>query len=147
MPSNLRASSSNTLMNSPPIILRFCSGSATPASLSRKRSVASTYTRFAFNWFLNTSITFSDSPFLIRPWFTCTHTRLFPIALIRSAATTELSTPPDNARSTFLSPTCLRISSTWSFTKFVMFQLASALQVSNTNDFTASLIASSSFVN
>ena len=38
MPSSLRASSSNTRMNSPPMILRLLSGSATPASLSRKRS-------------------------------------------------------------------------------------------------------------
>ena len=42
IPSNLRASSSNTRMNSPPIIFRFSSGSATSASLSKKRSVAST---------------------------------------------------------------------------------------------------------
>ena len=34
------------------------------------------------------------------------HTHLIFISLIRSAATTEESTPPDSARSTFLSPTC-----------------------------------------
>ena len=34
-------SSSKTLTNSPPIILRFVSGSATPANKSKKRSVAS----------------------------------------------------------------------------------------------------------
>ncbi len=36
MPSSLRASSSNTRINSAPIILRFASGSDTPASLFRE---------------------------------------------------------------------------------------------------------------
>ena len=63
------------------------------------------------------------------------------------AARTELSTPPESARRTFLSPTCWRMSSTWSATKFFMFQLASALHVSNTKSLTAALIASSSLAN
>lgn len=134
IPSSFLASSSNTRMNSAPIILRFCSGSATPASFPRKRSTASTYTRFASIWFLNTSITLSDSPFLIRPWFTWTQVSCFPMALMSRAATTELSTPPDKASSTFLSPTCWRINSTWSEIKFFIFQLAWALHVSNTKE-------------
>ena len=42
MPSSFADSSSNTLMNSPPMIFLFFSGSSTPARRSRKRSVAST---------------------------------------------------------------------------------------------------------
>ena len=57
--------------------------------------MASTYTKFASIWFWNTSMTCSDSPLRISPWFTCTHTRFFPMALMSSAATTEESTPPD----------------------------------------------------
>ena len=41
-PSSLRASSAKTSMNSSPMMWRFRSGSETPASLSRKRSTAST---------------------------------------------------------------------------------------------------------
>ena len=96
------------------MILRLVSGSSTSARRSRKRSVASTYTKFASIWFWNTSMTCSDSPLRISPWFTCTHTRFFPMALMSSAATTEESTPPDSASSTFLSPTCSRMAATCS---------------------------------
>ena len=43
--------------------------------------MASTYTKFASIWFWNTSMTCSDSPLRMSPWFTCTHTRFFPMAL------------------------------------------------------------------
>ena len=118
IPSSLRASSSNTRMNSAPITLRFVSGSATPASLSRKRSTASTYVRFAPSWFLNTSMTCSLSPLRIRPWFTCTHSSCLPTALMSSAATTDESTPPDSASSTLPSPICARSASTCSAMNF-----------------------------
>ena len=52
---------------------------------------------------LNVSMTSSDSFFLIKPLFTCTQTSCLPIALIKSAATTDESTSPLNAKSTFLS--------------------------------------------
>ncbi len=113
----LRASSSNTRMNSAPMILRFFSGSSTPASRSRKRSVASTYTRLASIWFLNMSMTCSDSPLRMRPWFTCTHMRFSPMARSMSAATTELSTPPESASSTLPSPTWSRMACTCSSMK------------------------------
>src|SRR5690606_40858262 len=97
-------------------------------------SPASTYTRLASSSSLNTSTTCSDSPLRISPLLTWTHTSCLPMVFISSAATTELSTPPERASSTFLLPTCLRISSTWSSMKFFMYQLGSALQVSKTND-------------
>ena len=61
------------------------------------------------------------------------------MARIRSAATTEESTPPDSASSTLRLPTCFLISSIWSAMKLSMFQLAWALQVSNTKLRSASL--------
>ena len=50
----------------------------------------------------------------MRPWFTCTQMSCLPMALISSAATTDESTPPDSASSTFWSPIWARIASTCS---------------------------------
>ena len=60
MPS-LRASSSKTRMNSSPTILRFSSGSETPASRERKRSCAWTCTSGTRKWLENVSTTCSAS--------------------------------------------------------------------------------------
>ena len=62
-------------------------------------------------------MTCSGSPLRSRPWLTCTHTRFLPMARMSSAATTDESTPPDSASSTFLSPTCARIAATCSSMK------------------------------
>ena len=55
------------------------------------------------------------------------------MALTRSAATTDESTPPESASSTLPFPTCARTRSIWSAMKFFMFQLASAWHVSNSH--------------
>ena len=78
-------------MNSAPMIFLFLSGSSTPASLSRKRSTASTYTRLASIWLRKTSTTCSGSPFLRSPWFTWTHTRFLPIARMSRAEDLSVS--------------------------------------------------------
>ena len=53
----------------------------------------------------------------MRPWFTCTQMSCLPMALMSSAATTELSTPPERASRTFLSPICSRTAATCSSMK------------------------------
>ena len=105
-----RAACSKTRMNSRPMILRFSSGSVTPASASRNCSAAST--------------TFSDHPgggdevaarparprpARSRPWSTNTQVSWSPTARCTSAAATAESTPPDSPQITRLSPTCARI--------------------------------------
>ena len=98
------ASSSNTLINSSPIIFLFFSGSETPASLDKNLSSAFTLIRFISNWFLNICSTSSPSFLRSRPWSTNIHVSCFPIALCNRTAATEESTPPDKASNTFLSP-------------------------------------------
>ena len=56
------ASSSKTSMKTRPMILRFCSGSVTPRAPSRKRSRASTATRFRWKLSRNVATTCSASP-------------------------------------------------------------------------------------
>ena len=56
-----RATSSKMRMNSSPMILRFSSGSVTPASASKKRSAAFTCTRSTRNWRRKVSSTCSLS--------------------------------------------------------------------------------------
>ena len=70
IPSSLAASSSKTRMNSLPIILRFFSGSDTPANLFKKRSLASTLIIFKPNLPPKLSITCSASPLRNKPWST-----------------------------------------------------------------------------
>lgn len=59
-------SSSNTRINSSPMILRFASGSETPASFDRKRSCALTRMKF-ISQFLNAASTSSPSSLRMRP--------------------------------------------------------------------------------
>ena len=77
------------------MILRFCSGSMTPASLDRKRSLASTTRRSALNASRNSDSTCAASPSLCRPVSTKMQVSRWPIARSTSAAATDESTPPD----------------------------------------------------
>ena len=92
---SLRASSSKQRMNSSPMILRLRSGSVTPLSLSRKRSLASTATSGMPNVPEKVSTTRSASRMRIMPWSTNTQVSRSPMALCMSSAATEESTPPD----------------------------------------------------
>mmetsp|Transcript_11015 Transcript_11015/g.23367 ORF Transcript_11015/g.23367 Transcript_11015/m.23367 type:complete len:224 (+) Transcript_11015:575-1246(+) len=94
-----------------PMIFRFFSGSVTPASLSRKRSDASTTRRFTWHSSRMRFKQFFASSFLRHPLSTIKAWNRSPMAwVIRTAATVE-STPPLTAPITWLSPTCLRTSS------------------------------------
>ena len=62
-----RATSSKILMNSSPMILRLPSGSVTPASASKNRSAAFTWTRSMWNWRRKVSSTCSLSLARISP--------------------------------------------------------------------------------
>ena len=100
--------SSKVLMNSSPMIFLFFSGSVTPLSLLKKRSSAFILMKFIPKRPLKVSSTRSPSSFLRRPWSTKTHVRSLPMALLKSAAHTEESTPPERARRTFLPLSSLR---------------------------------------
>ena len=107
--SSLAASSSNTRMNSLPMILRLASGSVTPASLARNRSSASTATSGTLKWSRKAATTWSPSPLRIRPWSTNTQVSWSPIARCTSSAATDESTPPERPQMTWPSPTCSRM--------------------------------------
>ena len=103
--------SSNTRMNSSPIALRFSSGSVTPASRSKKRSLASTWMS-SIPWCRwNVSTTWAASPLRSRPVSTKTQVSWGPTARCTSAAATEESTPPDSPQMTRSWPTWARICS------------------------------------
>ena len=97
-------SSSNTLMNSSPIIFLLASGSVTPFNLPKNLSSQLTLIKFISNLSLNILSTSLPSFFLSKPWSTNTQVKLSPIALWTSTAATDESTPPLKAQSTFLSP-------------------------------------------
>mmetsp|Transcript_24890 Transcript_24890/g.41612 ORF Transcript_24890/g.41612 Transcript_24890/m.41612 type:complete len:287 (+) Transcript_24890:501-1361(+) len=88
----------NTLMNSAPMILRLVSGSATPSSLLKVRSVASTMVTPRCRFSLNIFSTLSRSLYLSRPLSTKQQWRRSPMALCTSVAATAESTPPDSAQ-------------------------------------------------
>ncbi len=94
-PASFLASSSNTAMNSPPMILRFRSGSVTPASFAKNRSLASTTRRSALKASRNSDSTCAASFARCRPVSTKMQVRRDPIALRTSAAATDESTPPE----------------------------------------------------
>ena len=95
-------------MNSLPIALRLASGSVTPASRSRNRSAALTWTRLTLKSRRKVSETCSASPWRSSPVSTNTQVSLSPTARWTSRAATEESTPPDRAHSTWPSPTRAR---------------------------------------
>ncbi len=107
-----RASVSNTSMKVRPMARRFSSGSVTPASAVRKRSVASTCTRLMWRWWLITSTTRSPSARRSSPLSTNTQVSCSPMAWCTSVAATAESTPPLSAQSTLPLPTRLRMSLT-----------------------------------
>ena len=107
------ASSSKTAMNSLPMILRLVSGSVTPASLLRKRSVESTATRRSPRLSRRPCCTFSNSFLRRTPLFTNTQvSREEPwssrMARSTSVAATAESTPPERAQIARPSPTVWR---------------------------------------
>ncbi len=101
-------------MNSRPMILRFSSGSVTPASASRNCSAASTTLSRTPVAATKSRSTCSASPARSSPWSTNTQVSWSPIARCTSAAATAESTPPDSPQMTRLPPTCARIASTCS---------------------------------
>ncbi len=109
-----RCASSNTRMNSRPMILRFVSGSLTPARADRNRSFSSRMMSFTPVEATKSRSICSTSPSRSRPWSTCTQVSWSPTARCTSAAATAESTPPDRAQMTRASPTCARIAATWS---------------------------------
>ena len=91
------------------MILRFSSGSETPASADRKRSAASTTTRSTPVAATKSFSTCSASPERSSPWSTNTQVSWSPTAFCTRAAATEESTPPERAQRTRDSPTFSRI--------------------------------------
>src|SRR5260370_696847 len=65
---SLRASSSNTAINSAPIVFRLTSGSEIPSSLSMNRLLASTWIRFILKASRKVRTTPSTSPFRTPAW-------------------------------------------------------------------------------
>ncbi|MNH17156.1 hypothetical protein D3C79_768150 [compost metagenome] len=115
--SSLLASASNTSMKVRPMILRFFSGSASPARLSRNCFSASARMTLTPMFSLNMAITWSPSCRRSRPLSTNTQVSWSPMARCSSAATTELSTPPDRPSRTLAEPTCSR---TWAMASSTM---------------------------
>ncbi len=111
------ASSSKTAMNSLPMILRLRSGSVTPASFARNRSVASTASRFRPSLSRRLCCTFSNSFLRSTPLLTKTQVRRSPMARCTSVAATEESTPPESAQMARPSPTVRRTEATVSSMK------------------------------
>ena len=100
-------------MNSSPIVLRFTSGSVTPASAEKNRSAAFTWTKSTWNCRRNVSSTCSLSPDRMRPVSTNTQVSWSPMALCTRAAATAESTPPDRAQRTRAVPTWAWMAATW----------------------------------
>ena len=95
-PSTSASAASKTRMNSRPMILRFSSGSLTPASASRKRFCASTTWSLTPVAATKSRSTCSASPLRSSPWSTKTQVSRSPIARCTMAAATAESTPPDS---------------------------------------------------
>ena len=114
------------------MILRFCSGSLTPASLPRNRSLASTTRRSALNASLNSDETWAASFARCSPVSTKMQVRRGPIAFSTSAAATDESTPPDSPQTARpCVPTFAEIAATASLTKPAIVQLGSQPQMRN----------------
>ena len=77
------------------MILRFSSGSDTPASADRKRSSASTTFSCTPVAATKSFSTCSASPLRSSPWSTNTQVSCSPMAFCTMAAATAESTPPD----------------------------------------------------
>ena len=99
-------------MNSLPTVRRFTSGSVTPSSAARNRSVASTERMWRSRLPCRTSSTRSGSSRLSRPLLTKTQVSWSPTARWTRVAATAESTPPERAQMTRPEPTVARIDST-----------------------------------
>ena len=122
-PKTRTSAASKVRMNSRPMILRFSSGSWTPASASRNWSAASTTSR-ASKTSSKSRSTCSVSPLRIIPWSTYTQVSRSPMARCTMAAATAESTPPESAQiARPRSPTCSRIRSTCSSTMLTIVQV------------------------
>mmetsp|Transcript_20478 Transcript_20478/g.72414 ORF Transcript_20478/g.72414 Transcript_20478/m.72414 type:complete len:232 (+) Transcript_20478:382-1077(+) len=127
------ASSSNTSMKLAPMILRFFSGSSTPASAARKRSDASTTRRFTPHSSRRRLRQSAASSCRSSPLSTITAWKRSPMARLSSTAATVESTPPDTAPSTLPSgPTTLRIASTSRSRNDAMFHVCGHLHMPST---------------
>ena len=106
------------------MILRFSSGSLTPARASRKRFSASTTCRSTPVAATKSRSTCSASPLRSRPWSTNTQVSRSPIARCTTAAATAESTPPDSPQMARPeSPICSRMRSICSSTMFTIVQV------------------------
>ena len=114
------------------MILRFASGSSTPANSLKKRSSAFTRVIFKPNLLPNISITWSPSFKRSKPLSTKTQCKFLPIALCNNNATTEESTPPDKPKITSSLPTCALIRATASSMMFSAVHLVSQPQMFTT---------------
>ncbi|MNE39159.1 hypothetical protein D3C80_1330930 [compost metagenome] len=118
MLSSLQDSASNTSMKVRPMILRFFSGSASPARLPRNCSSALARITLTPMFSANMAITCSPSCRRSRPLSTNTQVSWSPMALCSSAATTDESTPPDRPSRTLSVPTWAR---TWAMASSAIF--------------------------
>ena len=109
-------------MNSRPMILRLVSGSVTPASASRKRSLSSATTRRTPVAATKSRSTCSASPARSSPWSTNTQVSWSPTAFCTIAAATAESTPPDSPQITCAAPTWARMRSTCSSMTLALVQ-------------------------
>ena len=123
------ASVSNTSIKVSPMILRFFSGSLTPFRRLKNSSLASTFISSTPRRVLNISSTILASSVRSRPLSTNTAISCFGTACARSAATTELSTPPLTAQSTLSLPTISFIFAICSFAKLPIFQVLEIPQI------------------
>ena len=121
------------------MILRFFSGSSTPAKRSRKRLEASTRIMLRPNLPPSISITWSPSPLRRRPWSTKIHVNWSPIAFCKRTPTTDESTPPESPRRTLRSPTVSRICAICISTKLAIDQSPLAPQIPKAKFFKISL--------
>ena len=117
------SAASKTRMNSRPMILRFSSGSLTPASASRKRFWASTTCSETPVAATKSRSTCSASPLRSRPWSTNTQVSRSPIARCTRAAATAESTPPESPQMARRSPIWVRIASICSSTMLTIVQV------------------------
>ena len=132
--SNLFDSSSKTSIKTLPIILRFASGSLSPAKRSKNLSSASIFIIFKPKWSPNISMTCWPSSKRSKPLSTNTQVNLSPIARCNNIATTDESTPPERPKITSSSPT-------WAF----IFAIASSMIDDEVHNFSHWQISTTKF--
>ena len=125
------ASSSKTAMNSAPILFLLVSGSVTPASLLRNRSLASTATMRRPSLSRRFFCTLSNSFLRSTPLLTKMQVNWLPMARCTSTAATDESTPPDSPQMTCPLPTFSRMAATVDSMKCAGVQSPRAAQILN----------------